>query len=209
MKSQVLSVCLMFGLGVAAGGSAVAAKLYKWVDEQGRVHYSERMPPEAVNRASTELDKRGRILRRNEAPGAEVPASQGAEELARKRAEEKRQLEQARRDRAIMATYTSEVEIDLARDRALSTPQQALKGLEPRLKVAAERVAAFRKQQQSYVRAGKPVPDGLAEDLARAESDLERLRGEHRAKQTEIDGIKEKYEADRKRFRELSNVAAS
>lgn len=209
MSRRALSVFSLVAIGMAVGPSAMAGKLYKWVDEKGRVHYSEQMPPEMVNRASTVLDKRGRIVRRNDAVSAEGTAQPTTQELARKRADEKRALEQARRDRAIMATYTSESEIDLARDRALATPTQALKGLEPRLKIAVERVDGFRKQQQAHVKAGKPVPDGLAEDLARAQGDLERLRAEYRAKEAEIEQIRAKYDADRERFRELSTSEAS
>jgi predicted nucleic acid-binding Zn-ribbon protein len=53
------------------------------------------------------------------------------------------------------------------------------------------------------------VPDGLAEDLARAQGDLERLRAEYRAKEAEIEQIRAKYDADRERFRELSTSEAS
>ncbi|WP_397534090.1 DUF4124 domain-containing protein [Roseateles sp.] len=33
-----------------AASSAVAAEVYKWVDKDGKVHYSERKPPQAVEK---------------------------------------------------------------------------------------------------------------------------------------------------------------
>jgi glutaredoxin len=39
-------IALLFGLAVAADiGTARAAEMYRWVDEAGRVHYSDTLPP--------------------------------------------------------------------------------------------------------------------------------------------------------------------
>jgi opacity protein-like surface antigen len=38
---------LLVVLALAAASSAVAAEVYKWVDKDGKVHYSERKPPQA------------------------------------------------------------------------------------------------------------------------------------------------------------------
>ena len=36
-------------------GPLEAAKLYRWTDAEGRVHYSDRVPPEAVDKAHDQL----------------------------------------------------------------------------------------------------------------------------------------------------------
>ena len=36
---------------------AAAATTYKWVDDQGIVHYSDKIPPEAVNKVRAETSK--------------------------------------------------------------------------------------------------------------------------------------------------------
>ena len=33
--------------------------MYKWVDDKGVVHYTDKIPPEAVDKANTELSKEG------------------------------------------------------------------------------------------------------------------------------------------------------
>lgn len=206
-KSRVFNLLLAASLAVGAQGAVGAAKLYKWVDEKGQTHYTESIPPEYKDKSSTEIDKRGRVLRRNEAVAEQARLSE--EEAARKRAEDKRIYEQKRRDTALLKTYTSEAEIDLARDRSLALPMQVLKGYEPRLKAAKQRLDGFRTQSEPFAKAGKPVPDALKEDISMAEKDLQALEAEAKAKQQEVDHIREKYTAEKVRYRELTAAAPS
>jgi len=208
MKSHIF-IALAATLALATSGASGAAKLYKWVDEKGQVHYSESMPPEYKDKSSTELDKRGRVLRKNEAAPPVETARLDDDALARKRLEEKRLYQQRRRDSALINTYTTEAEIDIARDRNLALPMQAIKGIEPRLKAAWARLEAVKGQTESYAKAGKPVPEALKEDLAMEEKEVAHLEGEMRAKQTEATNIREKFDADKMRFRELTSIASS
>lgn len=207
MKSPIF-IMLAATLALATSGASGAAKLYKWVDEKGVVHYTESMPPEYTNKGNTEMDKRGRVLKKNDAVTPVDQSKLSEEEVARKRLEEKRVYEQRRRDHALINTYTTEAEIDVARDRNLALPMQAIKGIEPRLKASWARLEALKKQTEPYQKAGQPVPDGLKEDIALQEKEVALFESELRAKQTEATHIREKYDADKSRFRELSSVAA-
>ena len=208
MKSHIF-IALAATLALATSGASGAAKLYKWVDEKGQVHYSESMPPEYKDKSSTELDKRGRVLRKNEAAPPVETARLDDDALVRKRLEEKRLYQQRRRDSALINTYTTEAEIDIARDRNLALPMQAIKGIEPRLKAAWARLEALKSQSESFTKAGKPVPEALKEDLAMQEREVAQLEGEMRAKQTEATNIREKFDADKIRFRELTSLASN
>jgi len=44
----------------------VHAALYKWTDDRGVIHYSDKMPPDALNRASVELNRDGTTVRKRE-----------------------------------------------------------------------------------------------------------------------------------------------
>lgn len=208
MKSHVF-IILTAMLALATSGATAAAKLYKWVDEKGQVHYTATMPPEHKDKSSTELDKAGRVLRRNDAAAPADTARLDEEALARKRIEDKRLYEQRRRDSALINTYTTEAEIDIARDRNLALPMQAIKGIEPRVKAAWARFEALKRQAEPFASAGKPVPEALKEDLLIQEKEVLQLEGELRAKQTEATHIREKFDADKLRFRELTSVASN
>ena len=44
----------------------VAAKLYKWVDDNGITHYGETIPPEYADKDRVELNKDGRVIKSDE-----------------------------------------------------------------------------------------------------------------------------------------------
>lgn len=208
MKITPLARALVTVVVMAGSSGAVSGnKLYKWVDEQGRTHYTETLPPEHKDKASTEIDKRGRVLRKNDVVVEQPRPSE--EDAARQRAEEKRLQEQKRRDTALLKTYTSEAEIDLARDRSLALPQQVFSSYEPRIKAARQRADGLRAQIQQLLKAGKPVSQPLKEDVAAADRDVASLEAERNAKQAEIDQIREKYAGDKSRYRELIASGAS
>ncbi|MCW5623405.1 MAG: DUF4124 domain-containing protein [Burkholderiales bacterium] len=207
---KLLNPVVALAIGLAAGGALAGPKqLYKWVDEKGHVFYSERMPPEYKDASSTELDRGGRVLRKNEAAPTAQTLKAREEEAVRRKADEKRLYEQKRRDTALMNTYTSETEIDQARDRSIALPQQALRNMEPRLKAARANVDTLRKQPDVFLKAGKPVPDSLKEDIAAAERDLAQFESEWKAKEAEVISIRERYEADKLRYRELSAFSST
>ena len=50
------ALALALAAGVAAQDKTDGPKLYRWVDKQGKVHYDDALPPEAVNQARGEYD---------------------------------------------------------------------------------------------------------------------------------------------------------
>jgi chromosome segregation ATPase len=205
-------LCLrrLLPIGILVAGvpaTALAAKLYKWVDEHGQVHYSEIIPPQYRDRANVEIDRRGWVLRRNEA--LEERRRQIEEEASRKQVEEKRNTDQGRRDKALLETYTNEAEIDLARDRTIAFPQQVFESYEPRIRTMKQRGEALRAEKESLVEAGKPVPGALVSEMAAAEKELGALLAERQAIQTDIEQIRERYAAQKARYRELTGLPVS
>src|SRR5574340_1823053 len=117
MTKFKLFVALIAGLAFSL---PVAAKMYKWVDDKGVTHYGETIPPEYAHKDRSELDKSGRVIEKKEVlTPEERRANEEAE--AKKRADEEAALERKRRDKALVNTYSSEKEIDLARNRKIGT----------------------------------------------------------------------------------------
>jgi predicted RNase H-like nuclease (RuvC/YqgF family) len=181
-----------------------AAKIFKWVDEKGVTHYGGTIPPEYKDQASTEMSKHGITVRKVDAAVTGAEQRKAAEEKASKDREEKqRAFEQRRRDVALMNTYTSAREIEEHRDRTLQIPMQTIKGLEPRLKRAQERLASLQTQQAALSKKGKSS-DGLDQDIVDEKAEVESIKADIERSQAQIEAIKVKFDADRKRFMELS-----
>jgi predicted RNase H-like nuclease (RuvC/YqgF family) len=201
-EGWVLLISLIVGFGrVDAVG---AAKIFKWVDEKGVTHYGESIPPEYKDQASTEMSKHGLTVRKIDAATTGNDQKKAAEEkAARDREEKQRAFEQRRRDMALMNTYTSAREIDEHRERTLQVPMQTLKGLEPRLKKAQDRLASLQGQAAALAKKGKST-EMLEQDIADEKAEIDSLKADMDRGQAQIEAIKAKFDADKKRFLELS-----
>src|SRR5690606_7884572 len=86
---RILSLAaLSVALALALSGAAEAQKLYRWVDKDGKVHYSDHVPPEAVDQARDELNDQGLKVR-------SVERALTPEEIAERDARLKREAEEA------------------------------------------------------------------------------------------------------------------
>lgn len=180
--------------------SASAAALNKCVDDKGRTQYYDKiLPTECQGKATVEMSSRGVVKKKNEV--AEGPMS--VEEQAKRKAEEQKAIDAKRRDTALTSTYTDEKEIDLARDRNLQPVELIIKGIEPRLKTAQSRLDGLRKQVADAEKAKSPMLASIKEDMVVAEKEVQRLQGELTNRQKDLENIKARFEADKKRFQEL------
>jgi len=201
-EAMVLLISLSFGFGLS--NAVGAAKIFKWTDEKGVTHYGEAIPPEYKDQASTEMSKNGLTVRKIDAAATGNEQKKAAEEKAIKDREEKqRAFEQRRRDMALMNTYTSAREIDEHRERTLQVPMQTLKGLEPRLKKAQDRLASLQGQAAALAKKGKST-DVVDQDIADEKAEIDSLKADMERGQAQIEAIKAKFDADKKRYLELS-----
>ncbi len=184
-----------------ATASAPLAATYKWVDDQGVVHYTDKLPPEAINKGNVQLDKYGVPIKRTDPALSPEQRKKIADEEARAEQLAKERELVDRRDRALLATYTMESEIDLARRRALSTIEQQIQSSTAYTAQLSKRKADV--VQRKAALGDKPVPPVLERELANVDSELARQDELLAAKQKEIAVVNARYDADKKRWREL------
>ena len=204
--------CLRRGRGpvVLAHRSLLApsarATTYKWVDDQGVVHYTDKMPPEAINKGSIELNKQGVPIKKTDP--ALTPeqrrAREAEEERARQAAKAREEIE--RKDRALLQTYTTESEIDLARKRALGTIDGQVQSAQA-YSATAHQAQAGHSTARKAALGDKPVPPALERELANIDDELAKQADLLAGKQKEVDVVNARYDNDKQRWQEL-RVAA-
>jgi hypothetical protein len=175
--------------------------MFRWVDGNGRVHYSDTLPTTYQKSGGAEMSKQGNIIKRTQSE-----AERRAE--AARQAEQKRiQVErskQAQLDRALTQTYVTEAEIDLARDRALEHHKLAIKGAEVRGKAVEANLTELKARIASIEKAGRPVSPNLKEQLNQATRESLDLKRTIFGNEEAMVQVGEKYAADKLRFRELT-----
>jgi hypothetical protein len=195
------SAIAVLGFVCAAGTAAGAGGMYKWVDDQGVVHYTDRIPPESVSKGATVLDKQGRSVKTiDPAPTAEQRKAIEAE-AERQRDVAKANAEQARRDRALTQSFSSEAEIDVARARAISTMEGQLTTIGAYIADMSRRKQDLEQRKAGY--GSKPVPAPVDTELNSVTEELARQNALQAQKKEALAAIGKKYDADKKRWQEI------
>lgn len=179
------------------------AKLYKWVDEKGVTHYGETIPPEYAGKDNVQFSDKGRIVKKNEKISAEEQRAKD-ETAARKRAEDKAALEQRRKDNTLLSTFSSENEIDLARDRNLQQVDAVINSIQLLQKSAQQNLESFQQEAEQRTKTGKNIPESLQTDITEAENQLNKLARDLAKAQEKSAAVRASYEADKIRYRELT-----
>ena len=181
------------------GKNAIAA--YRWVDDQGVVHYGDSIPPQYAEKAHEMLNKQGVEVGHTDAQ--KTPEQLAVE--ARERAEvSKRQ----QHDSFLVATYTSVKDIESLRDVRLDQLQGQrvaaeayVDNLHSRLMALQTRAKHFR--PYSPRPEARRMPDDLAEDLVRTLNELRTQSNALTVKNEEVSALKAQFQMDIERYREL------
>ena len=201
MKPIVVLTCLIAALlALSAHAQQGNARMYKCIDTVGKVYYSDRMNPDCGQ--ISELNPQGVVMKKREVakPGQPSKAAPAA-------ATPKNSKEQERRDRALMATYTTEEEIDAARDRSLAIPAQGVKSIESKLDKFNQQLTELKKQADTLATQKKPLPAHLLEEVNVSQKVVSGLEADLVQRKAQSDSIRAKYEADKQRFRELKDAS--
>jgi hypothetical protein len=198
---------LALAVALLVAPDAARAAMYKWVDDKGVVHYSDTMPTEAVNKGNVELNKQGVAIRKTDP--ALTPEQRHAKEIEdeRQRQIAKQQEDVARRDNALLASYTSESEIDLARNRAVATITAALQSSQAYSEQLTKRRATLETKKGAY--GGKAVPPALDREIEGIDVELARQSDFIAQKKSELNIVGVKYDTDKQRWRDLNAQRAA
>jgi len=171
------------------------------VDGSGRVHYSDTLPPTYQQSGAAEISKQGVVIKRTQ---SEAERRAEIVRLAEEKRIQQEQQKQAQLDRALTQTYTTEEEIDLARNRALEHHNLAIKGTQIRAQTVAANLVELKARVARIVKAGRPVPASLKEQLDQTRKENLELRRSILNHEEALLKVRDKYDADKLRFRELT-----
>lgn len=188
--------------GAGNTGSKPSGKLYRWVDEKGQVHYSDKIPPEYAGQQRDVLNNQG--VKKQTIEGAKTPEQLAEEARQAKLQEEEKQRaeEQARRDRILLSTYTTEDEITMARDGKVAALDTYIKVTNSRVDKLKAQLDALRKRAEQ-TDASTPAGAKLQKDIAHTEQQIRENEGYVEAKHREQDELRARFEQDLQRYREL------
>ena len=141
------------------------AKLYRWMDDEGQMHFGDKIPPEYQIKAHDELNESGVTTRHREAAKT---AEEKAEDRRLKREQKKAALiekKKKQRDRVLLDTYTTERDLLVARDSRLDAAGSQIQLAESIIDDSSNKIETMEKQVVSIEKSNRKVPDNLYKQL--------------------------------------------
>jgi hypothetical protein len=207
-RLTLLPVLLLALILFAFSKQASAGALYKWVDENGQIRYSDRLPPNQVKKKHQQLNSQGVILSTKEAAKSDEELAAAAE--AKRKLEEEQAAEakireaQFKLDQVLLLTFSTEEELTLARDDRLEVLESVIQLINKSIDSTQQQLDQLQTSaDEIYLSKGKEVPGGLAQKIEHFTRKVENRSGQLEAKMAERSKINNQYRVDLARFREL------
>jgi len=196
--------CLLLLPALLSGGEALAERIFKWVDENGEIQYGDRVPPKYASKERSLINDQGQTLKVYEA--AKTPEQKAAaQSLARQQAEQKKLAEQqAVRDHSLLSTYSSEEDMLAARDNKIASMETLIQLTNTRLDSMQQRLTELTNDAAEFERSGKKLPEGLVNQMKNTKEQIRQNQEFVKNKEKEKVQFAQKFDADIKRYRELT-----
>jgi hypothetical protein len=200
--SLLLASAALLPPGAHAEKNTVA--VYRWVDEQGVVHYGDSIPPQYAEKAHELLNKQGIQVGHED-------AQKTPEQLTEEARGQAEAFKRKQHDSFLVTTYTSVKDIEALRDTRLDQVQGQrvaaeayVENLNSRLVALQNRAKLFR--PYSPRADARRMPDDLAEDLVRTLNELRTQSNALTAKNEEVSAMRAQFQSDIERYRELHDA---
>jgi hypothetical protein len=181
-------------LCLAAAAAGDAAELYRWVDEQGRIQISDRLPPGQIR--YTTLNPKGIRIHDVIPQPAPTPQERAAQQAQEQQAARLRQL------------YGSAAEIQAIRDQHLADLQASLAFLQEQRAGLVNQLAGLKAREAAFLEGKKAIPPNLRNQIQQSTGDLEAHERAIAQRQQDLEQTRAAYAADLAAYRAL-NAAPS
>lgn len=183
-----------------------ARPLFRWIDEEGNVHYSDTVPPEKAKHKRESLNEQGRTINITEA--AKSPEQIANERRLKKLRDMAQRLlaEQIAQDQTLLRSYRNEEELITARDAKLSMLETQKLVAGNNFSRLAEKLDALQRQAADYERNGKQVPESVLAEIGGLRSQMEESQEKEAELEHQEQALKRQFNEDLDRLRTLATM---
>ncbi len=204
---RTLSTALALLAMLLLTGAGREQRVYSWTDDDGVVHYGDKVPQEY-------RDRKKRILNEQGVTVGFIDGRKTEEELAAEAYERRLEAEREKRrraDKVLLSTYLSVAELEMHRDRRLELLLAQQKVAELYLRNLRRRMVSLQEEAGNY----KPytveaeaamIPADLAADLSETKDRINRQEEQLAEQRREAAAVEQKFADDISRFRMLKGL---
>ena len=184
--------------------SAHAATLYKWVDSNGVVHYSDHLPPEESKRAHKTLTDQGITIETTAAQKTKEELAREAQLRELERQQEKQHEEARRHDQMLLDSYRDEQELIATGDEKIAAIESTINIIKGRIQRLRLQLQHFFRKAADRERSGRSVPDAILQKIAATKKKIDSNMDFIASKRQEQDELRKQFATDLQRYRELT-----
>lgn len=199
----------MLSAGVASAQEK-GPKLYRWVDKQGKVHYDQALPPEAVDQARREFSAKtgtavgsvDRALTADERAKIEADAKAAAE--AAVSANEQKRLEDI-----MMASYMTEEDMRRAYGERISLLTMTIESTDISIKSLRENLATLLSQASDTELDKRRVLDDRVKTMRELHAEKVKQQNLQTSRRADLAALNAEFARMLARYRQLRSEAAA
>ena len=206
MSKKTLALALLAALlaTTAVAQKKEGPKLYRWVDKDGKVHFDQALPPEAVQQARTEFNtETGRTVGQvdraltQEERDAQAAAAAAAAQAEAAAAEQKRQED------IMMASYLTEMDLRRAYGERISLLQMTIESTDVSIKSLRENLAEILAQASETELSGRRVLEDRAQTIREMHTEKAKQQALQGNRRNELAALNAEFARMLARYREL------
>ena len=194
LRTICVSAAMLSVVVLCVGTANSAEPVYRW-DDRGLVTYQDRAPSSQQDNGHSILNNQGVVMR---------------EVLSRQARREKRKTERLKelakiRDRALLATFTTEEDLTRTRDDRVGMIDGLISRLDDRIRILADRLAVVDKriQMQEKSRGEGQAAESMYAEQSSIQRNIENAWSLIDSKAAERSVVATKFDVDLVRYREL------
>ncbi|MFK7849267.1 MAG: DUF4124 domain-containing protein [Rhodothermales bacterium] len=183
--------------------TAAHAQLYRWTDENGKVHYSDKIPAQHRHRGHSQLNKQGVIIDR--VKSSLTPAQQ-QHRIQQKKLQLLRQESQQQRhntDQSLLERYDSSDDLIMTRDGKVAKIEHTINLMKNRRNSTRKALAKQQKRIEAIQAQEKSVPVDMIQKLLRLRHSVKQSDAEIKQAEIKKQQLHDQYTLDLQRYRHL------
>ena len=182
------------------GAQTAAAKMYRWVDEQGNVKFSDQVPPDQVKHRRESLSEKARVIEVVEKEKTKAQRELEKRFLILRKQQEEIIAKQKSHDKVLLSTFRTIDDMELAYKRKMLALDGQIKIFQRNLKRLEQQLQQLQKRAAQYERDGRKEPPGLLARIADFKEQISQANLDISMQIEKNKKVEEDFKADISRF---------
>lgn len=205
MRVTVFGLCVML---VCLSPQAQAKKMFRWLDEQGSVHFSDQVPPDQVQQKRDTLNEKARVIDTVDKAKTPEQIEQHKRLDALRKEQEKIIAKQASDDKVLLATYRTLDDIQRGLEIRLREVAGSKSAVQGNLKRYEQQLSQQLQEAATHERNASKLPQKLLDEIEATKRQIEQAKIEIVRHETEQQLVQKEFQANMARFQFLTQNAS-